>query len=195
MFIHLSRCVQRACARKHRTRRAATKAPRDPARRAGARGPAGDARGPPTPRSIPEEHTQPDGRAAAGHHDQTEALTVVQARLGYQRPGEEPRFAEAGETVVFKPGEVHKFWNAGQDDLRCTGYVKPADNIEYFLEKIYEAQKKSGRMRPEAFDAAFLALRYRSEFGMAEVPAFVQKFIFPVQVASGRPGADPALNA
>lgn len=120
------------------------------------------------------------------HHYQEEALTVQQGRIGYQRLGEEPQFAGPGETVVFKPGEVHRFWNAGQDDLRCTGYVKPADNIEYFLTKIYEAQKKSGSMRPDAFDAAFLTTRYRSEFAMTEIPAFVQRYIFPVQVAIGR---------
>jgi quercetin dioxygenase-like cupin family protein len=120
------------------------------------------------------------------HHYQEEALTIQQGRLGYQRPGEEPHFAEAGETVVFKAGEPHKFWNAGDNDLRCTGYIKPVDNIEYFLEKIYEAQKKTGGSRPDPFDAAFLTTRYRSEFAMLEIPGFVQRFIFPVQVAIGK---------
>lgn len=36
--------------------------------------------------------------------------------LAYQRKGEEPRFAGVGETVVFKRGEVHRFWNAGSDE-------------------------------------------------------------------------------
>jgi hypothetical protein len=30
------------------------------------------------------------------------------------------------------------------------------------------------------YDAAFLLDRYKSEFGMLEIPAFVQKTIFPV---------------
>jgi quercetin dioxygenase-like cupin family protein len=42
------------------------------------------------------------------HHHQEEALTVEQGRIAYQRPGEPPQFAEPGETVVFKPGEVHR---------------------------------------------------------------------------------------
>ena len=81
---------------------------------------------------------------------------------------------------------MHKFWNAGEDELRGTGYVEPADNIEYFLTALYESMRKSGGHRPDPFDAAYLTRRYRSEFGMAEIPAPVQRFVFPVVVAVGR---------
>jgi uncharacterized cupin superfamily protein len=120
------------------------------------------------------------------HHYQEEALTVVHGRMGYQRAGEEARFAGPGETVAFKPGEAHKFWNAGEGDLRCTGFVEPADNVEYFLTELYDSTRRSGKGRPDAFDAAFLARRYRSEFAMVEIPAAVQRFLFPVQVLVGR---------
>jgi hypothetical protein len=40
--------------------------------------------------------------------------------------------------------------------------------------------------RPGPFDAAFLARRFRSEFGMAEIPALVQRLAFPVLVTVGR---------
>ena len=120
------------------------------------------------------------------HHYQEEALTVVQGRIGYQRLGEPARFAGPGETVTFRAGEAHKFWSAGEEDLRCTGYIEPADNVEYFLGAIFESQKQSGGARPNPFDAAFLARRYRSEFGMVEIPAPVQRFVFPVLVAIGR---------
>ena len=119
------------------------------------------------------------------HHFQEEALTVVEGRIGYQRKGEEPRFAGPGETVVFKPGEVHRFWNAGEGLLKCSGYIKPADSIEYFLSGIYAAQKKAGSLRPDMFEAAYLSRRYRSEFAMDEIPAFVQRFLFPVVILIG----------
>jgi quercetin dioxygenase-like cupin family protein len=119
------------------------------------------------------------------HHHQEESLTVVQGRIGYQRPGEEPRFAEAGETVTFGAGEAHRFWNAGEGELRCTGYIEPPDSIEYFLRAIYESQKRSGGSRPGAFDAAYLSWRYRDEFAMVDIPRFVQCFVFPVQVLVG----------
>jgi quercetin dioxygenase-like cupin family protein len=120
------------------------------------------------------------------HTYQEETLTIQQGRLGYQRPGESPQFAEPGETVVFEPGEAHRFWNAGEENLLCTGYIQPADNLEYFLTAIYELQRESGGRRPKPFETAFLMRRYRSEFYMVEIPAVVQRFVFPVQVAVGR---------
>ena len=119
------------------------------------------------------------------HHYQEESLTILQGRIGYQRPGQPPQFAGAGDRVTFKAGDAHKFWNAGTEDLRGLGYIEPADNIEYFLTEIFSSTKRSGRGRPDPFEAAFLLRRYRSEFALLEIPWFVQRFIFPVQVALG----------
>lgn len=119
------------------------------------------------------------------HYHQDEALTVKQGRIGYQRAGEPAQFAGIGETVAFKAGEMHRFWNAGEGDLVCTGYVEPPDNIEYFLTAVYDSVKRSGGQRPDPFDAAFLLRRYRTEFAMAGIPAPVQRFVFPFQVAVG----------
>jgi uncharacterized cupin superfamily protein len=120
------------------------------------------------------------------HHYQEEILTVQQGQIGYQRPGGPAQFAGPGETVAFKSGEAHRFWNAGQGDLRCIGHIEPADSVEYILTEIYESTKRSGGARPDPFDAAFLTRRYRSEFAMVEIPAVVQRFVFPLLVAVGR---------
>ena len=120
------------------------------------------------------------------HHYQEEALTVQEGRIGYQRLGEPDQFAGPGQTVTFRAGDAHKFWNAGDVNLRCTGYIEPADNIEYFLGGIYASTKRNGGTRPDPFDAAFLVTRYRSEFAMVDIPAVVQRVVFPVQVALGR---------
>ena len=120
------------------------------------------------------------------HHYQEEGVTIQQGRIGYQRHGEAVQFAGPGETVVFKPGEVHKFWNAGEDELRGKGYIEPADNIEYFLTEIFASTKRAGGTRPNTFDAAFLTRHYHSEFAMTEIPSAVQQFVFPVVVAVGK---------
>jgi len=120
------------------------------------------------------------------HYCQEEVFTVQQGRLGYQRPGEPPQFAGPGETVAFKAGEPHRFWNAGKDDLRCTAYLEPADNAEYLLTEIFESTRRNGGTRPDPFDAAFLMTRYRSEFAMVDVPAIVQRVVFPLLVTLGR---------
>lgn len=119
------------------------------------------------------------------HHRQEEALTVLEGRMGYERLGEPARFAGPGETVVFARGEAHRFWNAGETPLRCTGYVEPADNVEYFLTELFASQQRTGRGRPDPFEAAYLARRYRSEFGMAAIPAAVQRLAFPLVIALG----------
>jgi len=120
------------------------------------------------------------------HHLQEEGLTVEQGTMGWQRPGEEEQLAGVGETVVFAPGETHRFWNAGDDELICSGFVRPPDNLEYYLTQIFSSMKANGGKRPRIFDAAYLTSRYRSEFGMAEIPQPVQQLVFPVVVAVGR---------
>lgn len=120
------------------------------------------------------------------HHVQEEALTVQAGRVGWQRPGEPPQFAGPGETVVFAPGEPHRFWNAGEGELRVTGYIEPAHNVEYLLTELYASMRRRGGKAPDPFDAAFLARWYGSEFGMTEIPAMVQRVVFPVLVATGR---------
>src|SRR5215204_1254845 len=87
---------------------------------------------------------------------------------------------------VWTAGDAHRFWNAGTDDLRCTGYIEPADNVEYFLGAIFESAKQSGKERPDPFDAAYLLTRYKREFALLDIPAAVQRLVFPVQVALGR---------
>jgi len=119
------------------------------------------------------------------HHNQVEALTVQQGRMGYQRPGGPEQFAGPGETVVFKAGDAHRFWNAGTEDLKCTAYIEPADNIEFFLGAIFESTRRNGGAGPDPFDAAFLVTRYKSEFAMLTIPAPIQNFVFPVVVAIG----------
>ena len=119
------------------------------------------------------------------HHLQDEGFTVREGRIGYQRLGEPEAFAGPGESIVFKAGEPHRFWNAGKADLACTAYVEPADNAEYLLTELFESARRSGRGRPDVFEAAFLMRRYRSEFEMLEIPAAMKRFGFPVLVAIG----------
>lgn len=119
------------------------------------------------------------------HHLQEEALTVRSGEIGYQILGQDPQTASAGETVTFAPGVAHKFWNAGTADLRCTGWIRPPDNIEYFLTEIYASMRRNGGKRPGLFDAAYLLRRYRSEFDMLDIPAPVRRFVLPIVARVG----------
>jgi quercetin dioxygenase-like cupin family protein len=120
------------------------------------------------------------------HHLQEEALTIERGTMAYQEPGGEERRAGPGETASFAPGVPHRFWNAGDDELASTGFARPPQNIEYFLTQLYASMRRNGGERPGLFDTAYLLGRYRDEFGMLEIPAPVQRFVFPVILAVGR---------
>ena len=129
------------------------------------------------PHSGPPMHT---------HFMQDEELTVVSGKLAYQVLGQEPQLADVGDSVLFKRGIPHRFWNAGDDALICKGWIQPANSIVYYLSAIYAAQNKSGKAQPEAFDAAYLLTRYAREYDMAEIPVFVKKVIIPITYLIGR---------
>lgn len=120
------------------------------------------------------------------HFLQEESLTVVEGKMGAQVAGQPPIFCGPGETVTFRRGEVHRFWNAGEEVLICKGWAKPAHNLEYFLTEIYRSIKANGGKKPGAFDGAYLMSKYKTEFEMKEIPAFVKKVIFPIVLLLGK---------
>lgn len=113
------------------------------------------------------------------HFLQEESLTVVHGKIGYEIPGEEPGYAGPGETVTFRAGVPHRFWNAGEEELHCTGWIKPANTIIFFLSSIYAAQNKTGSARPEKFDGAYLLTRYAAEYDLVGMPVLIKKVMMP----------------
>lgn len=126
------------------------------------------------------------GPAMHTHFNQEEELTVISGKMGYQLFGQKPKFAFAGETILFKSGIPHKFWAEGQEPLHCKGWIQPANTIVFFLTAVYSAQNKSGKGEPEPFDSAYLLIKYASEYDMPEIPSFVKKVILPITYYIGR---------
>jgi len=120
------------------------------------------------------------------HWLQDESLTVINGQIGYQVQGQPEQYANEGETVLFKRGVPHRFWNAGQEVLHCKGWIKPANTIAFFLSSIYAAQNKSGKAQPEPFDSAYLLTRYSTEYDLPEIPRFVKKIIIPLTYYMGK---------
>lgn len=120
------------------------------------------------------------------HFKQDESLTVTRGKLGYQIEGEEEKFLNSGESILFKRGEMHRFWNAGDDLLECEGWVKPANSFDYFITGVYNSMKKAGKPEGDPFDSAYLMTRYRSEYDLKDIPGFVKKVVFPITVQVGK---------
>ena len=136
---------------------------------------------------LVENYVQPGaGPIMHTHFKQEEALTVASGKIGYQVLGEEPKYAGPGETVLFVRGTPHRFWNAGEDVLHCTGYIQPANTIVYYLSAIFAAQNKTNSERPEMFDSAYLLTRYASEYDLTELPPFVHPVLLPLTVSVGK---------
>lgn len=82
------------------------------------------------------------------HHLQEESLTVKEGRMGYRIAGEPDRFAGPGDTVMFAASQMHRFWNAGEVVLHCSGSVSPPDNLEYFLTEVFASTRRGGGRQP-----------------------------------------------
>lgn len=127
------------------------------------------------PKAGPPMHT---------HHRQDESFTVISGIMAYQILGEPVKYAYPGDYVMIKAGLPHKFWNPGNEVLICKGYVTPPENFVYFLTELYKSINANNG-RPGLYDGAFLLNRYKAEFAMLEIPAFVQKIIFPIVLLFG----------
>jgi quercetin dioxygenase-like cupin family protein len=138
-------------------------------------------------RLIGENFVAPgNGPVMHTHWLQDESLTVLKGKIGYQVQGQTEQFADEGETVFFKRGVPHRFWNAGQEILQCKAWVKPANTFAFFITSIFAAQNKSGRAQPEMFDVAYLLKRYSAEYDMTEIPQFVKKVVIPITYYAGK---------
>ncbi|MBK7407232.1 MAG: cupin domain-containing protein [Saprospirales bacterium] len=136
---------------------------------------------------IVENVVQPGaGPAMHVHFKQDESLTVVKGKMGVEIMGKEPTYLEAGESATFLRGVPHRFWNAGEEPLECTGWIKPANSVVFFLSALYDAQNKSGSEQPEVFDGSYLITRYKTEYDVFTIPVFVKKVIMPITVFFGK---------
>ena len=119
------------------------------------------------------------------HFMQDESLTVVYGEMMYQTLGNEPKPLKTGETILFKRGTPHKFWNSGDGLLKCEGWISPVYSVVYFLTALYHAQNVSGQSRPEPFDGAYLLTKYAKEYDLPEVPALVKNVVMPLIYFTG----------
>jgi uncharacterized cupin superfamily protein len=130
-----------------------------------------------TPGNVPAMHT---------HLVQDKSLTILKGRLAYEIQGQGVRYATEGETIFFKRGVPHRFWNEGKDTLHCKGWIKPANTIAFFLTALFAAQNKSGKAQPEQFDGAYLIKRYSSEYDWPGITKLSKKTVIPVLYYIGK---------
>jgi mannose-6-phosphate isomerase-like protein (cupin superfamily) len=134
-----------------------------------------------------ETFVQPDGFVAAAHvhPKQEERFEVVSGRLGLKMGGDKI-VAGPGEAVSISAGTPHRFWNAGEDEVRFRCEVRPALQFEQLLETMF-ALAADGKTNKKGIPSPLrLAVIARAHFDVVRLP-FPPALVQRVGLALGAP--------
>ena len=139
---------------------------------------------------VIETVVQPHGFVAAAHvhPSQSERFAVVEGSLGL-KVGRKKRTLEPGDVVTVEPGTAHRFWNAGEDEVRFVCEVRPALQFESLLETMFAlaADGKTNRKgMPNPFRLAAIAHAHFDTVQLPFPPAFVQRIGLALGTPLGR---------
>jgi mannose-6-phosphate isomerase-like protein (cupin superfamily) len=141
-------------------------------------------------RVVFETTVQPGGFVASAHlHPfQTERFEVLEGTLGIRR-GKEKVELGAGETIVVEPGTAHKFWNAGDGEVRFICVVTPALQFERLIATMYRlaaAGKTNRKGMPNPIRLAVIANHHFDDVRLPAVPHKLQKLALVLGAPAGR---------
>jgi mannose-6-phosphate isomerase-like protein (cupin superfamily) len=122
---------------------------------------------------------QPGGAVAAAHiHPfQTECFEVLEGTLGMRR-GKEKVELGAGEEVIVEPRTPHKFWNAGETEVRFRCTVTPALQFERLIATMYTLAadgKTNKKGMPNPIRLAPIARHHFDDVRLPFPPAWMQR--------------------
>jgi mannose-6-phosphate isomerase-like protein (cupin superfamily) len=132
-------------------------------------------------RILFEGSVQPDcGPILHVHLQQAEGFEVKQGVMACQTPGSDVQYLHVGESTVFEKSVPHRFWNSSDEELILISWAKPAGNLQRYMTILFLSTSKRSSNTPGLFDASYLAMQYREEFDVLEVPHAMKQFVFPV---------------
>jgi quercetin dioxygenase-like cupin family protein len=122
---------------------------------------------------------QPHGFVAAAHvhPSQSERFAVVDGTLGV-KAGKKERTLGRGDVAVVEPGTPHKFWNAGEDEVRFVCEVRPALQFESLLETMFALAadgKTNKKGMPNRLRLAVIAGAHVDTVRLPFPPAWLQR--------------------
>jgi len=127
-------------------------------------------------------------RPLHSHPEQDERFLVRAGTLGLAVEDEES-VLEPGDRETVPAGTAHTFWNAGDGELRVTTEHRPALRFEKFLRALVQLDRGDGLdadgMPANRLVGAALMCEFRDEIRPADVPAPVQRVLFPVLARVG----------
>jgi quercetin dioxygenase-like cupin family protein len=122
---------------------------------------------------------EPNGAVAAAHvHPyQTERFEIRSGTVRF-RLGKDEVEARAGDVVTVEPGTPHKFWNAGDDEVRFMTEIRPALGFEQLIETMFSlaaAGKTNRKGLPNPLRLAVIARAHFDDVRLPFPPAFLQR--------------------
>ena len=124
------------------------------------------------------------------HPHQEERFEVLRGRAWFRIAGRRLA-ADAGGEVAVPRGKVHRWGNAGADELWARIQFRPALRTEQLFEALF-ALAASGRTnrkrRPDPLQVALLLDEFRDEMRMPWLPAPMQRALIAPLAALGRRG-------
>jgi mannose-6-phosphate isomerase-like protein (cupin superfamily) len=137
-----------------------------------------------------ETFVQPDGFVAAAHvhPKQHERFQIVSGTLGLIVGGEEIVLGP-GRTATVPAGAPHRFWNAGDEEVRFRCEVRPALRFEQLLETMFALAadgKTNGKGMPNPLRLAVIARAHFDVVRLPFPPILVQRFGLALGAPLGR---------
>jgi quercetin dioxygenase-like cupin family protein len=122
---------------------------------------------------------RPHGFVAAAHvhPSQSERFEVIEGTLGI-KVGKEKHELGRGEVALVEAGTPHKFWNAGEDEVRFVCEVRPALQFESLLETMFTLAgdgKTNRKGMPNPLRLAVIALAHFDTVRLPHPPAWLQR--------------------
>jgi len=120
---------------------------------------------------LVETIVRPHGFVAAAHvHPrQTERFEVVAGSLGL-RVGEQELVAGPGDVALVPPGAPHRFWNAGDREVRFLCEVRPALQFESLIETMFTLAAEGKTNRKGLPNPLRLAVIAKAHFETVRLP-------------------------
>jgi quercetin dioxygenase-like cupin family protein len=139
---------------------------------------------------VIETVVQPKGFVAAGHiHPfQSERFAVVDGTLGLKVGGKKQTLGR-GEIALVEPGTPHRFWNAGEDEVRFVCEIRPALEFESLLETMFglAADGRTNRKgMPNPLRLAVIAQAHFATVRLPLPPAWLQRAGLALAAPIGR---------
>ena len=128
---------------------------------------------------VIETTVQPRGSVAAAHvhPSQSERFAVQSGTLGL-KVGRKKLTLGPKEAATVEAGTAHKFWNAGEDEVRFVCEIRPALQFESLLETMFALAadgKTNRRGLPNPLRLAVIADAHFDTVRLPFPPAWMQK--------------------